>query len=112
MKRFVLVSAVMSSPGKQDLKGSGIRKLKRGVALGDFVNGFFSDPALAGIYESVHVFERGDTWTAVYSNDGAVYMWSFTPYVETDLRTAVKYLSRAELLRDLKELQPLKELKL
>ena len=119
MRRFVLVTAAKSEPGKSDIHGAGIKKLKRGVTIQDFIHDFFAELRIDStctdtvlVSSDAHILERNGTFTVVYHTETYVLMWSFTEYKEQDLTSAVKHLTRDELRRDLKELQPLKELKL
>ena len=107
MKRFVLVTAVKSQQGCTDIACAGIRKLKHGVSLLQFVMDYIAEIGAAG---SSEFLQRGDTYTLVAMKDDILYTWNFTMYEEENLMRAVSNLSRDELLRDLKELLPLKDI--
>lgn len=102
MRNFVLVTAT-SSTGPVPA-GSGIRKLKRGVQLRDFVSTYIEE-AKIGEHK---IYGRGDTITVVATVEITLLSWSFTVFPEDELLAAVSHLTKAELLRDLKELLPLK----
>lgn len=104
MRNFVLVTATRAEPDKTPVVGSGIRKLKRGVSLPQFISEYLG----AACPGNVDILKRDGTYTAVSRAEGAAYSWSFTEYPEDELLTAVANLTREELLRDLKELLPLK----
>lgn len=117
MRKFILVTAAKSEAGKSDLHGAGIRKLKRGLTIQDFIHDFackITDQDGKSILhnEDAHILERNGTYTLIYRGPNQVYMWSFTEYKDSDIKLAVSHLTRQELLRDLKELQPLEGLKL
>lgn len=112
MRKFILVTAAKSEPGKSDAHAAGIRKLKRGVTIQDFIHGYFSEMKAdhtGAILDSpnAHILERNGTFTVVYHTGSMVLMWSFTEYREDDLLRAVKYLSKEELRRDLKDMPEL-----
>ena len=107
MRRFVLVTAVKSQKGAVDISCAGIRKLKRGVTLPQFVLDYVAEIGDTGPSE---MLRRGDTYTLVAMKDDILYTWNFTMYEEEDLMRAVSNLTRDELLRDLKELLPLKDI--
>jgi hypothetical protein len=99
------VTATHSAPGRSDSSCSGIKKLKRGVTLQEFTQGYmtqFPD-------DNLETFQRGDTIVVLARKPENVMQWAFTEYKEEDLLHAVRHLSREEMLRDLKELLPLKE---
>ena len=106
MRRFVLVTATNSNPGRTDTVSAGIRKLKRGVDLAAFKAEYLSQFEIPNREE----FVRGDTHVVISRSDGNVLQWAFTEYKEGDLLHAVRHLSREELLRGLKELLPLKDI--
>lgn len=110
MRKFILVTAAKSEPGKSDVHAAGIRKLKRGVTVQEFIHAYFSELTIDNtkadtLLESsnAHVLERNGTYTVVYHTGSMVLMWSFTEYRGDDLLRAVKYLSKEELLRDMKD---------
>lgn len=107
MRRFVLVTATHSSPDSTDWTCSGIKKLKRGVPLEEFMQGYLMQFPFP---ENVESFTRGGTRVVIHRQPNKVMQWAFTEYKEEDLLHAVSHLTREELLRDLKELLPLKEL--
>lgn len=104
MRNFVLVTATATSRAATT-EGTGIKKLKRGVALEQFVCQY-----LTGITElaECELLERAGAWTAIRRTTESVFTWTFTAYPEDELFTAVAHLTKDELLRDLKELLPLK----
>jgi hypothetical protein len=108
MRRFVLVTAVTAEPSG-DVTASGIRKLKRGVTLLGFMHKYLetvkNDDAPSTLY-----YDREGTIVATRHGSKKVSTWNFTEYPETEIISAVSHLTREELLRDLKELLPLKEL--
>lgn len=113
MRFFVLVTAIYSAPESNDLaslwrtkSSSGIKKLKRGTELCAFIADYLSQFQL----ENQEQFTRGDTHVVISRDTNKIMQWSFTMYKEKDLLHAVSHLTREELLRDLKELLPLKEL--
>lgn len=112
MRNYVLVSATCTEHNSVTRAGNGIRKLKRGIALELFVTEYLQ--TLLAECDELHQFtrfellERDGTWTAIRHVKGAVFTWTFTEYPEGELITAVSHLTRDELLRDLKELLPLK----
>ena len=105
MRTFVLVTATKGSREAADRSSAGIRKLKRGLKLDDFIVGYL-DPFKLG---DVEHFVRANTHMVISRTDGMVLTWGFTGYSENDLLSAVKHLSKDELLRDLKELLPLRD---
>ena len=117
MRKFILVTAAKSEPGKSDVHGAGIKKLKRGLTIQDFIQEFaygIRDEDGKSILhnEDAHVLERNGTYTLIYRTKTQVFMWSFTEYKDSEIKLAVSHLTKQELLRDLKELQPLEGLKL
>jgi hypothetical protein len=103
MRRFVLVTATRTTPGTSPKQGSGIKKLKRGVTLMDFAVQYIEPLG------HVDLYNRDGMITVIKNEpDVAVTTWTFTEYEEDDLLTAVANVSREELLRDLKEILPLK----
>lgn len=106
MRRFLLVRATSSSPGNGDVSHSGIKKLKRGVSLDEFISEYLSQFNLAEKEE----YMRGPTKVVILRQESNILQWAFTEYSEDDLLHAVSHLTREELLRDLKELLPLKEI--
>lgn len=104
-RRFVLVTVALST-GTRDQAAAGIRKLKRGVSLPQFITDYLG--ALEIEVDEQHILKRDDTYTVIKAADGAVSTWNFTEFSEDDLFHAVSHLSKDELLRDLKELLPLK----
>jgi hypothetical protein len=108
MRNFVLVTATCTGQNGNTKAGNGIRKLKRGIAIEMFVEEYLVEAV--GSLEEYQLLDRDGTWIAIQRTEGAVYTWTFTPYPEDDLIAAVSHLTRAELLRDLKELLPLKAL--
>lgn len=104
MKKFVLVTATCSEPGLHDVTSAGIRKLKRGTTLDEFITAYLND---LDIWDAERL-ERGDSTIMIVRTPERVVHWAFTTYKEDDLFDAVKHLTREELLRDIKELLPLK----
>jgi hypothetical protein len=114
VRNFVLVTAIKSEPGKKDIQGSGIRKLKRGVTIQQFIYDYLSHVDLVqfGLRETVdpkqtHIFDRNGSYTAVFSTDNKMLMWIFTQYTEENVLEAVAHLSLHELKRDISELKPI-----
>lgn len=105
MKRFVLVTAVVTATGASSTKASGIRKLKRGVLLTEFIQEHLQS---IGVHQFETIDRDGSTVVMTTTGD-SICSWYFTEYQETELFTAVAHLTRDELLRDLKELLPLRE---
>lgn len=105
MRNFVLVTAARTESDKTPVMGSGIRKLKRGTPISQFITDYLVS---VGATDDTQILKRDNTYTAVLRADGVVHSWSFTEYPENDLLTAVSNLTREELLRDIKELLPLK----
>lgn len=106
-RRFVLVTATQAQRGLTESTCSGIRKLKRGVSLTEFMSGYLEQFNL----QNPESFMRGESLVIIAREIDKVMTWSFTEYPELELLTAVRHLSREELLRDLKELLPLKDIK-
>lgn len=107
-RKFVLVTAAHVT-GNNVTEAAGIRKLKRGSTLLDFVNEYLAQFDSLKNVETVVLIRDGAY--AVTSKDKAIkelVTWNFTLYEEDELLTAVGHLKREELLRDLKELLPLK----
>jgi hypothetical protein len=104
MRNFVLVTATCSEQGGTTKAGSGIRKLKRGIALEQFITTHMTELHIVGY----QLLERDGTWTTIHRAETAVFTWTFTSYPEPELIDAVSHLTRDELLRDLKELLPLR----
>ena len=100
-RRFVLVTASVSNGWSKDQAAAGIKKLKRGVTLKEFVDEFVRTVG-ADI-----IIPRDDSFTAIKRTD-RTYSWTFTEYHEDELFSAVAHLSKEEVLRDLNELLPLK----
>jgi hypothetical protein len=75
------------------------------MQLRDFVSTYIREEAKLDLRQ---VYDRDDTITVVTTIDGASCSWSFTVFPEDELLTAVSHLSKEELLRDLKELLPLR----
>lgn len=100
-RKFILVTASCATKGKIAL-ASGMRKLKRGTTLAEFITAYLDSIGVRVSAEDI--LEREGTH--VVTRDSM--SWNFTEYDEADLLTAVSHLSRDELLRDLKELLPLK----
>lgn len=107
MRRFVLVTATHSEVGRNDWTCSGIKKLKRGTSLAEFMDEYLAQFTV----ENKEQFVRGETHVVISREQSRVMQWAFTEYKEDDLLRAVSHLTREELLRDLQELLPLKELK-
>lgn len=103
MRRFVLVTVTRSTPGTEAETHSGIKKLKRGVTLHDF-----SMQSISELHKSATFWNREGTYTAVIRDDDVIYTYLYTEYAEEDLMLAVSHLTRDELLRDVKELLPLR----
>lgn len=99
----MLVTAVRS--GADASLASGIRKLKRGCTLSEFISAYMHDEVKIKKYT---LFNRDGTMQCVSHEDGPVSSFSFTAYPEDELLSAVSNLTKEELLRDLKELLPLK----
>jgi hypothetical protein len=106
-RRFVLVTATCTEQNAPTKNSAGIRKLKRGFAFDEFVAEYLK-PWTDSLQE---LLIRETTTTAIARVDGQLLTWSFTEYPEEELISAVSHLTREELLRDLKELLPLKEMK-
>lgn len=106
MKRFVLVTALVCTPGLPDVKASGIKKLKREAELATFVDEYLHS---IGVQNFESILREDSIAVIKPSEDGDVYTWHFAEYQEDELFTAVAHLTRDELLRDLKILLPLKE---
>ena len=117
-RKFVLVTATYTNEAWRDVTAAGIRRLKRGVSIKQFITDFLVE---RGLDESeVLTLQRDDTYTVLHvdrtleqNDEGPVRgctSLNFTEYDEDDLFSAVAHLSREELLRDLKELLPLKGL--
>lgn len=106
MRNFVLVTATRTEQDKTPVMGSGIRKLKRGNEMAPFIREYLNSCGVHHDDTDIHL--RDGTWTVLLRTPGVVFSWSFTVYPESELLTAVANLSREELLRDLKELLPLK----
>jgi hypothetical protein len=102
-RKFVLVTATSDSAGLPGTSCAGIKKLKRGVTLEDFVQEY-----TAGL-EVQEITKREDTVTAFKRHPDKVLTWSFTEYHEDDLLRAVSHLTKDELIRDIQEILPLKE---
>lgn len=100
-RRFVLVTASYVQNGRA-LTASGIRKLKRGVSLPQFIEGYLTSVGTS--VDDVQIFRREDTYTV----SDAIHSWNFTEFPEDELFSAVSHLTKDELLRDLHELLPLK----
>ena len=107
MRNFVLVTATASDRVGKTTTGSGIKKLKRGIALEQFAVAY-----LETVFSIKTVpwefLERDKSWVAIRTLPDMVYTWTFTQYSEDDPFSAVSHLTKEELLRDLKELLPLK----
>lgn len=106
MRNFVLVTATRTEPDKTPVTGSGIRKLKRGNEMAPFIRDYLNSFGVHHDDTDIHL--RDGTWTVLLRSPGVVFSWNFTVYPEDELLTAVSNLTRDELLRDLKELLPLK----
>lgn len=106
MRNFVLVTATHTEQDRITSTGSGIRKLKRGVEMAPFIREYLNSVGVHHDDTDMHL--RDGTWTVLLRTPGVVFTWNFTAYPEGDLLTAVAHLTRDELLRDLKELLPLK----
>jgi hypothetical protein len=106
MRNFVLVTATRTEPDKTPVTGSGIRKLKRGVGMATFIREYLESVGVH--HDDTDMLLRDGTWTVLLRTPGAAFSWNLTEYPEGDLITAVSHLTRDELLRDLKELLPLK----
>lgn len=102
MRRFILVTDTQSEPAGVKTH-SGIKKLKRGVGIVDFMSEYLEQ--FAGQKE---IYARGETQVAFAREDNKSIQWAFTEFAEDELIRAVSNLTREELLRDLKELLPLK----
>lgn len=105
MRNFVLVTATHTEQGGTAKTASGMRKLKRGLALEQFVTAYLEE---VRVLADCQLLERGGIWTAIRRHENAVFTWTFSSYPETELMDAVSHLTRDELLRDLKELLPLR----
>jgi hypothetical protein len=106
MRNFVLVTATASDRMGKTTSGSGIKKLKRGLALEQFATAYLSTVFDTSTYWEF--LERDKSWVAIRTLPDMVYTWTFTQYPEPELLSAVSHLTRDELFRDLKELLPLK----
>jgi hypothetical protein len=106
-RKFVLVTAAHVA-GNAVKEAAGIRKLKRGCTLLEFVNEYLSQ--FENLASETVVLIRDGAYAVTSKNKEAkeLVTWNFTLYEEDELLTAVGHLKREELLRDLKELLPLK----
>jgi hypothetical protein len=108
MKKFVLVTATTTDQSGE-IAASGIKKLKRGLTLHDFIPEYLKQQNID--LTGVEFLTRESTEVAIRRVPGkSTTCWCFTEFPETDIISAVKNLTRAELKRDLQELLPLKEL--
>lgn len=96
MKHFVLVNAVHLD-GLNVRKAAGIRRLKRGDTLADFIRRFAAE---LGLHENLSLLSRGESMLLARGDT----QWCFTAYPEGELLRAAAYLSKVELHRDLREL--------
>lgn len=110
MRKFVLVTATKTKPGSPDIVAAGIKKLKRGTSMNEFIDAYFSEQTSSDI-DLKNLLQRNSTFTLIKNAPEETKTWSFTEYAEDDLLHAVKHLTKEELLRDLRELLPLKEFK-
>jgi len=105
-RQFVLVKATISEQGFADRQGSGICKLKRNQNLSEFITQYTLDRG----FSNLELYERGSSTAAIFRTDTQIMTWNFTVYGEDDIMQAIVNLSREELIRDLQEILPLKEL--
>lgn len=103
MRRFVLVTVIKSTPGAEYESHSGIKKLKRGTTLHEFAMTSISE-----LHKAATFWNREGTYTATLRDGEAIFTYTYTEYPESDLMLAVSHLTRDELLRDVKELLPLR----
>jgi hypothetical protein len=112
MRNFILVNALRWKPGTVEVaEANGIRKLKRGVTLDTFIANYLTEEC--ELTDDMYVkYNRGQdeeyVCVAQRTLDGVKAYWIFTLYPESELISAVSHLTKEELLRDLKELLPLK----
>lgn len=109
-RRFVLVTATKIEPNQIPAGGNGIRKLKRGLSLKDFMDTYLAQFSTVG---QINILRREHSFAVKLHEPSVehptrIFTWTFTEYPEDELLTAVAHLTREELLRDLKELLPLK----
>ena len=104
MRKFVLVTATQDRIGISQ-SSAGICKLKRGIKIEQFISEYLLKLGIAG-----DVLQRGNTCTVIKKQDEICFTWGFTEYPESELLHAVSHLTREELLRDLKELLPLRNI--
>ena len=109
MRNFVLVTATCTKQNGNTTQGAGLKKLKRGVTLDAFAHDHMASIGVLLRAGGVHVFERDTTLTVINRTKDAVITYSFTSFPEEELFTAVAHLTKDELMRDLKELLPLKD---
>lgn len=106
MRRFVLVRATVTPLGRPPATVSGVRKLKRGVTLDEFVAAYAAEVGISYPGDATR-FDRDGTVVLCQDEAAGAITWNFTEYAEPALLTAVSHLTREELLRDLPELLPL-----
>lgn len=105
-RNFVLVTAARVTQSGSTSESAGIKKLKRGTSLVEFARAYFQVLSKTG----VELIERNNMITGIVLSEDTVSTWNFTQYPEIELLDAVRHLKREELLRDLGELLPLKEM--
>ena len=110
-RHFVLVTASYVENGKAR-SASGIRKLKRGVGIAQFIVDYLKSVDVH--HDDTDIHNRGGTYVVVLmalpdgSRPAVAMSWNFTVFNEDELFSAVSHLTKDELLRDLHELLPLK----
>lgn len=105
MRHYVLVTAHRGTSATNSA-GSGIRKLKRGTSLPEFILDYFS--LVGKVIDESCILKRDGTYVVIITEPEEIFSWNFTEYAEPEIISAVSHLTREELLRDLKELLPLK----
>lgn len=104
-RHFVLVTANAALTAGLVKSAAGIKKLKRGVSLHDFMQEYISK---FNYNAETTILKRDDAYMVTRREPDRIFTWHFTEYDEVDILFAVRHLSRDELHRDLKELLPLR----
>lgn len=111
MRKFVLVVATSlcmagGVGSTAPTKASGIKKLKPGVSLMEFVETFMKETLGDRQYA---LTERDDSIFCVIESQDRLFTmsWHFCVYTDDDIMTAVSHLTKDELVRDLPNILPI-----
>ena len=103
MKKFILVTAVSSSTDGP-IAGAGIRRLKRGVELSDFIKAYLEEIGVK--YTDVSISTSDELTTVLLESTNKFtfptrVIWNFKIYPEEQVLSAISQLTVDEMKRDI-----------